>query len=387
MFNIPVFQEYVRANLVGDMTQVAFAAKSGVSPEHLSRMLRSKNPPRPSKLTLKKLAGDSVDTYHELLALCGYSDKPASSWLHIPVSDLVQGAADELRSGLRDMTKNMRAYESLDAFLDEYMIRCDSKHVSFAICGEKKEYDRGDHFGAEYVIPVTASFPVRLDTCEITFALFFSETKKGRYVILDGALDIESVISSGAQVSKEKLPEAKALSYYHTVTRKWDREEWESRAEETEEYGCTDYEPITVCGFGVSFTDGDVPRDLVKKFLVKHQAGKYDDKAVNRYLYGNAEKDDGFIPMEEDIGGGLIARILREETGINFHYYGDETGNPYAISAIMVRDSDLPDTDMDGLKEVCNDLASILGAAVYGTCVVHTADYICKEFFQTTAGK
>ena len=71
MYNVPAFRAFMK-ELIGDRTQLEFAAEKGITSVHLSRMMRSEKPPRPSKDTLKKIAGGSDGVYEELLSLCGY---------------------------------------------------------------------------------------------------------------------------------------------------------------------------------------------------------------------------------------------------------------------------------------------------------------------------
>lgn len=70
-FNIRAFRDYVRS-LIGDQTQKDFARRVGMTPEHLSRMLKSKNPSRPSRTSLAKLSRGNETAYAEMLELCGY---------------------------------------------------------------------------------------------------------------------------------------------------------------------------------------------------------------------------------------------------------------------------------------------------------------------------
>ena len=70
-FDADGFRAYVKA-MIGSQTQLAFAKAHGLTPEHLSRMLRASCPPVPTVRTLKKLAGGNMATYQDLLAFVGH---------------------------------------------------------------------------------------------------------------------------------------------------------------------------------------------------------------------------------------------------------------------------------------------------------------------------
>lgn len=85
-YDIEGFRAYVRA-MIGHQTQRDFALAHGMTPEHLSRMLKSPNPPMPSTKTIRKLAAGNNAAYRDLLQLAAP---------HITLQELpVQPAAGE----------------------------------------------------------------------------------------------------------------------------------------------------------------------------------------------------------------------------------------------------------------------------------------------------
>lgn len=68
MYNINAFRAYLKS-LIGDQSQREFARQTSITPEHLCRMLTSKNPHRPSRITIEKLAQGNEDVYDTLVSL------------------------------------------------------------------------------------------------------------------------------------------------------------------------------------------------------------------------------------------------------------------------------------------------------------------------------
>ena len=383
MFNVPAFRAYMKT-LIGDMTQMEFAARKGITPEHLSRMMRSEKPSRPAKSTLKKIAGDSEGTYKELLSLCGYADEENRVVLETQ-EDMIEKRLEELRGSFREMTKGVHVYSDLESFLEEYRLLYDSKNVTFSI-GKKLEYDEGDHYLAEYIVPVSASYPLRGCECRIYAALFFSETKGGKVVVLDTAMDGRSLLRAGIMTEEDGRERFEKLSFVYVLKNDYSAEKRLLKAL----FGDRTDEQVTMTriGFGVSFPDSFLTDGLVKDFLKKHDAGKYKNAFADRILAGEPASmvlEDYDTNMDIGDGAGcLIAEIMREETGIDFIYCEDVTEEPEARSAVMLPRNLYSTCDIDELKEASCRMAKDLGIREYGECIVYTRDYIDSGMRFTT---
>lgn len=82
-FDANGFRGYLR-ELISSQSQRAFAQAHGISPEHLSRMLRADRPPIPSDKTLKKLAAGDPDIYKRLLQ---YVNVPTPITVAVPPAE------------------------------------------------------------------------------------------------------------------------------------------------------------------------------------------------------------------------------------------------------------------------------------------------------------
>lgn len=376
MFNAPAFREFVKNRLIGGKTQIKFAEERNISPQYLSRMLRVDNPPRPSKTTLKKLAGDSETEYNKLLDLCGYNDT-ASRIILETKEDMIRSRVDELIAGLREMTHGVHVYENLNAFLEDYSLMFDSKNVTFKFAGSRQEYDEGDHYCAEYVLPVSALYRFGTYECRILFALFFSETKGGKTVVLDMALDGETLVRLGFPFPENTKEDLKKKPYISTLRMDYAAEERLLEAI----FGNNRNEEVTVSriGFGISFRDSMLKNSVIRDFLEKHSSAAVIPEA-NMILSGEpASKVLKGYETNADAGEGagcLVAQVIREETGIDFSYYQDVTGDENARSTIMVEREACGNYDAEELKQVSMELAKDLGLVEYGECLVYIHDYI-----------
>ena len=113
-YNRELFRSIMN-ELIGGSTQIEFANTHGISPEHLSRMMRSDTAGRPSKSTLKKIAGGSETVYDALLRACGYVKEKADAGKIFSLQEKIDIRIEEIKNGFSDMTKNVHVYDSLKA--------------------------------------------------------------------------------------------------------------------------------------------------------------------------------------------------------------------------------------------------------------------------------
>ena len=379
MFDVSGFRAYMK-NLIGDATQQDFALERGISPVHLSRMMRAERPNRPSTTTLKKISGNSQQVYEELLSLCGYSDSAYRTIEEIQKEDAGR-RIDELRGSFSDMTKNVRVYGSVDEFFDEYIMLYDTMHAAFKK-GKKTEYDDGGHFGAEYSMVFTAKYTVRDNTCTIYAVLYFSETRGGKVVVLDFALDGRSLVRAGAVRNSATAAQAEKLPYLYVMRSNRTAEE---RLLEKLFGKSSDEIVVSEIGFGISFVDGSFSADAIRGFVSRH-SGSYGDEE-SEYLKRIADGEDPAEVLSgyndtEDIGSGfgsLVAKAMREETGINFVFYHNVREEKDALSAVIVNRDEYQNYDLEELKKFSRGYAEELGLAEYGECVVYVYQFIDSD--------
>lgn len=382
-FNIPEFRDYLR-KMIGNRTQSEFARERGITPEHLSRILRSEKPGRPSKATLKNLAGGSEKDRRELERLCGYADDEARIILETD-EEKVMGRIREMRDGFSDMTKGARVFGNLREFLDEYLLLYDTKNAEFSL-GPKMEYEGEGHFGAEYVAPIVAATGMGYQKCKVYAAVYFSETKGGKTIVLDTAFDGRSVAEAGVHMDDERRKEAEKLPYLYTL----ETDSFLAKQLLDSIFGGDKNRQVVVTkiGMGFRFVPENISDDVMKGFAERHRGsfGEKESELAERLAAGGpAESVFSGYSTRDDLGegkGAFIAEIMRRVTGIGFTFYRDVREN--AESAVMVEREDYGDYDMEDLISTAGRFAKELELESYGECFVCVHDYIDGELqFQT----
>lgn len=386
-YNVPGFREYLK-KMIGDRTQAEFAKERGITPEHLSRMLRSERPGRPAKTTLKSLAAGSEEDREELERLCGYKDDDNRVIIETD-QDMVMKRIREMRDGFSDMTKGVRVFDSLRDFLDEYTLLYDSKKAEFTV-GEKIEYEGDGHFGAEYVAPIVAATGMGYQKCKVYAAVYFSETRGGKTIVLDTAFDGRSVAEAGVRMDDERRKEAEKLPYLYTLeTDSVMAEQFLKKL-----FGDSNDEQVTATriGMGFRFVPEMISDDTMRGFVKKHRGAcreKAHDLAMRIENGEPAEEVLSGYGASTDLGEGkgpFIAGIMREETGIRFAFFQDVRED--TASTVMVEREDYGDYDMDDIINAAGCFAKDLGLESYGETLVCVHDYIDSELqFQTKGEK
>lgn len=388
-FDIEKFRAALR-RIIGDEKQVVFARTRGVTPEHLSRLLRSDNVSRPSRNTLKKLAGGSQADFAELMEACGYvTDSMQAVMQEVMQADeeRARNSAEEIRENMAAMTKGCRVYNNLSEFLDEYAMLYDRRGASFRIC-PKKEYEGEGHFGAEFVAPVIARFSWGMRACRIWTAVFFSETKGGKVVVLDAAIDGASLVGTSAAEKEETREYIKSKPFVYEV-----RDETGMSAEERllkAVFGEDIQEiPYTYIGFGIDFLPEDFSDDLKAGFIAIH-AGSLGEENMVWECLRNAPVEKAIEELNETLGAGegfgnIIATIMSDETGLPFGYF--ESFNKDKKSAVMVEQGKQGNLNIQEMEKEVRKYAAELGLKEFGNCVVYSSRYVqTDKRFRTDAG-
>lgn len=325
---------------IGTRSQKAFAAETGISYEHLNRMLNNREINRPTRKTLESLAGKmETVALDDLLKACGYEA--------IDIHNKAEEVEEGLKNAMDELVKKdgIQIWSSLKEVLDVAKLLHLEESGDF-ICAKEEMLNEGlrnincsegrrIYNGAERYCKVTFSWGIAKEyDCRTYLILFFAPTCGGKVVITDYAMDAETLHTFCA------IPEAvyrKAVS-----TGKTD--------------ACTDiYEPkknprgtrlrerlyaslfavdgrysTTVVGYG--FYWPETPEGF-KDFLIKHSSAfcttKEKSSLCRRAISADADPDDVFAgyATDDDIGAGagtVAAEILREETGMGFCYFGPD---------------------------------------------------------------
>lgn len=372
----------VLKRLIGDEKQVSFARTHGVSPEHLSRLLRADTVSRPSKDLLKKLSGGSQLDLSELLEACGYENDALQESLYTS-EERARINAEEIRENMTAMTKYCRVYKNLAEYLNEYIMLHDKRGAAFKI-GAKTEYDGEGHFDAEYVAPIAADFVWGERTCRIWAALYFSETRGGKVIVLDAAIDGASLAETSA-VSAEKMEEVKTMPFLYRI-QDVKGMEVQGRFLKTAFKGDKEKIPYTYIGFGIDFFPDEFSEIIKTGFIAIHAESLGDASMLEKGL-----RNDGVEKVISELNkalgtgkgfGNIIAEVMSRETGLPFRYY--ESAEKERKSAVIISQEEKNKWDINELGEVVRKYAGMLGLKEFGECAVFSYGYLQTENrFQT----
>ena len=345
---------------IGSQSQIEFAEKIGVSPVTLNRLIKSGN--RPSRPTLKKIAdvAKEVTSYEELLSACGYVNSPADFRKELPFGERAWMNAEDFDKGLHDFSRGVCIFDSIGDFLKHLEMLYGTEEITRYTVSKKQEYF-GDN-GAEYYSVVEAHFDNSVDECLLWFILYYAETKGGKFVFVDYAMDGETLAEVGVKTGQKK---------YCIKVRpvRLSSEERLLRAI----FGEGEYYKSPAVGFGFYLEDAEVKDFIIshkdafcktieeKELFEKIKAENSDPKEILKNYQSEETYAEGFQ--------SAVANIMRRETGIPFSYWDDDSYEENR-PCIMVPD-DYTEFGLKELKEGTEKYAKELGLERYGECMFY----------------
>lgn len=372
-FNKDVFQSKLR-KLIGGENKIDFAASHKISRANLTRLLGDSLTSPPNKDTLRKLAGDSEEDYEELLYACGYASTPAQARKQRSFEERIQLNINDMRSGFAQMTKNVRLYDSIRDFIDEYIMFYSFEDCKLGVI-KNGEYEGELHPAAENYANITLSFSDKEGTCYTYAVIYYAETKGGKIAVLDVAMDGDSLVEAEFMseetyakygIDKETLVDLNCVYIVH-----------ESREQKLLRsiFGNIAQYPKTIVGFG--FEVSDVPEKF-DAFLFAHALSVPEDRLIYEYVYGQGiNAVDHFLSYEDEETsetgfGAVISTIIRAETSMPFAYYeSDNEVNGDGKCYVMIPDA-LDAYTLSDLVSVTKKYAKELGIKTFGECIVFT---------------
>lgn len=377
------FRKLLR-NGIGSRSQKQFAEETGISKEHINRMLNNKEIDRPTVGTLDKIAA-AMDTValDDLLISCGYK-----------IYDIKNRAIEstgEVKSALNTvLAEPFNNWKSINDMLETvnmlYVsnINGEFRAINTGTCEESKEH----HWADSYAI---LEFKWREGdySCKTWAILFFTETKSGRIIPTNYIMDLESLIKYNAVTenmagNKEHsvLGKDGTYVYFRNIKKPTENEVKETRLFSWLFSGKGRY-ITTAIGYGFYYPHTP---DGFKQYLMAHAASFCTTKE-NRELFQTAmepgaDVDSLFAGYEGKNGfssgtGAVVADILSMETGKEFLYMpkdeyikndgmGEEHQND---SCVMVEEESGMESRMptDVLKAIYG-AAKELGIPAFGVC-------------------
>lgn len=324
------FQELLRKG-IGTRSQKDFAEQVGITAPHLSRMLNSDTIARPSVETLKKLVAHISDaSLNEFLVACDYDP--------IKTEDLVIKVEAEFEQGIEETKGTM--VKSLNDFLDIIPLLYLSEPAKIDIKEEKK-IDVSEFSNAEFKTKVIARWNHEDVSIRTEFDLYYVKTSTGKIIVTGSSLSNEE----NKRIDSEWTKEVFVLGENIFLKRQFHNSTLEKFASDSKKIMKNEADLIlnyifgeeevmtTVVGYGFYYKETP---DGFRDFLINHASSFCTSseklEVYQKCLEKNSDIDGIFKEFyhaenDECCTGIVVAEILRNETGLDFHFYDDECDN------------------------------------------------------------
>lgn len=396
-YNPEKFKKLVN-RCIGTGSKTDFADRTGLSREHVSRMLSAKGSGiQPSRNTLKKISAAYPEavSYEDLLAACGYEDAEAGERKELPMTEKAILNAQDLKEGLSAMTKGVRSYSSIQDLIETVEMLFSSESYRDIRFNKPEEYEGDERAGAEMFSIVRIMFEDRLERCYTWLVLYYSITKGGNIVVMDYAMDGKSLLEAGLKTGSKtffagKDPEELAKAEYVYIT--------ESNSKTAEKllkmlFGDPESEiPYMSARLGFGFYIDSIPGEI-RKFFADHKRTMKKDPELSEFYSlaeANDHAEDAFLDYADELTAesgyeAAVACIMRKETGYPFHLYRDEnTDKPRScimIADVVDRDGEYTGGDLEELKKAVLRYAKALGVAEFGAVYVSVKESLQKKAY------
>jgi transcriptional regulator with XRE-family HTH domain len=308
---------------IGTRSQTKFADESGLSQEHINRMLRNDIISRPSKATLNKILSASNDavTYQELYKSCGYDDEDAKFSVRqlrhsMDLADRMRQASKDLEAGFQAIIAESNVYASIgDAarrFTEKYSVEpfvlyTSKTEIASDIASKKGEFYK--QCKVKWMV-VDKKDRSKGQSIENYFVLFYVRTTNNNLVLTDVAVDAHTLIECDAipatfqDMMEQDGADLQSLDFFAVAT------EVERNPSVEEErllkaiFGEPDLSQAKILGnteYGRGFVYSETPRDFCSFVLNHKEAFCSSEEATELYEELESKVKKGTSITEEYI--------------------------------------------------------------------------------------
>lgn len=204
---------------IGERTQAVFAGASGLSREHVSRLLNSEEMGTPSKQTLLRIANASEGrvTYEQLEAACREKKEEKKAkrkttgdrlWdeasryreFNQEIRDVISGFVDEIKNRAGKATR----YISLEDLLNSVAKSLSLPNPEFVI-QNRPVTKASEHMDAEKEAHVIARWKNDDYAMNVALELFYCETSGGGVIMSDAAFDLQTLVDCDHKMGIQAL--------------------------------------------------------------------------------------------------------------------------------------------------------------------------------------
>lgn len=324
--NYKQFQELLRTG-IGSRSQMEFAKAAGISRGNLNRMLNAEDAARPTIPMLKKLANQMpFVTLDELLLSCGYAP--------LSIDDEIKNNFNFLKEGLMHFTRKERFVPSLTEMFSTIQLLYIENNAKFTII-ETKDNDKEVVFPeADKYSLISEQWKLGDIVCCTYFVLFYSQTLRGKHVIIDFIDDIDIInnLKLFENATSILLESKDFRKNYMTTVKQLSRNTKPSAEANLLRHILSidgTYQNTTI---GSGFYYKKTPCEFLD-FLMENANyfchTKENKELFQRAIKGNVPMDELFKDFMDSLSGStgtgaVVSFILRNKTGHSFMYMEQE---------------------------------------------------------------
>lgn len=371
---------------IGQSFKADFSKLSGISRQHLSRMLNGKVVGVPTKDTLKKIAKASFGRVRleDLYSACGYSWNIEDLNLGViefcTTEEKVMYYCRTTRDNVNDVIKHLKGWKDFDCFVYYMKSRFSVYGSTLNIVKKDEKYVDPSSVGAENYSIISIKYDVGEAIIELYFIVTYSYTKKNKMVLIDSYFDGSKFkeLNEVASVIKQKQnDEVINLNKYSFVYNFYNNIDL---IENYNSYTSLDYNTLKYIALysGLGFYTKNLNDSKYKTFFIKHKDVFILNKEYRELYYNSFCDNDvdlnklqNFINKENNTKGlySAIAYVIEKETGFPFKYYSDPNGIniKYNEPCVFIEFNNIR-TNKQKLESIVRKYAKELGSNSFGTC-------------------
>lgn len=323
------FRKLLKKAIGFSRTQAEFAQKTGITPQHLNRLINNPLIGQPSKDTLIKIAGnaDTPIPLNELFESCEYPIENNTKTLNTKNEITnIETTASKIESSFNLLSG--KEYKSINEFVEKALQNI-SPDISYELENTETNDNKNETVGENVTTArMTWITPTYVNSLDMLIA--YSETKQDNIIVLETSNDYkkfkkyypDNIFPDDIDDQTSTLyiePKFKPKKYSCANTEKNDNLTAEQRLLQAI-FGENNKPQRIATVEGIGFYIDTIPEGAFRRFLLKHKDNAYENEnekqIIEKYLQSVTTKEEMFENNKNSTEhfGELIANVISKET-------------------------------------------------------------------------
>lgn len=321
------FKELLKEGM-GTRSQKEFAKVTGIARETISRMLNKEEIPQPSKDTLARIAKNiSNCTLNDLYESCGYP--------RVSLEEDVENKEGDLLSGIAQLCYGKQVWNSVEDFTGTINVLW-LMTGAIKVSPNEREVDEPDN-PADFCRNIIYNWTFEDLSCEFIVRMYYVKSGKGNIVFTSyEPVDEEFTDDWVKNDAGNIIDETRHILHTHVIR----------FTKDTPSKAALDNLLNSIFGSGSYYVDSTVlgigfkysyeSEDKFKSFkdFVSAHASSFCTSETNRKIFEHISNNinsfkecDDYLCDNDMSVGSVIAKIMKEETGMAYEAYPDNDAN------------------------------------------------------------